>query len=321
MGFFLGIDTSNYTTSAALYQTEGSRVFMRKKLLPVKKGAGGLRQSDAVFAHIKQLGHLTEALYRETGAAALVAVGYSAFPRRAEGSYMPCFLTGEMAAQMVSATHQIPLYRFSHQEGHVAAALYSAGCLDWLSDSTFYAFHVSGGTTELLEVTAKDAVLEMKLLAKTLDLHAGQVVDRVGVMLGFDFPCGKAMEGYALQMKEPVRTRPTLKGADCCLSGLENQCADLYRKGCSKPHIAKFCLMSIEHTVRGMTEAVMKEYGEKPIVFAGGVMSNSLIRQSLETRFLGRFAEPDYSTDNSAGIAVLASLAHEKGLRTDAGIL
>lgn len=73
----------------------------QKQLLPVREGELGLRQSDAVFAHVKQLGALVEALF-EAGPPPLAGVGASVRPRDAEGSYMPCFLVGEAVAQSVA---------------------------------------------------------------------------------------------------------------------------------------------------------------------------------------------------------------------------
>lgn len=311
MSWFLGLDTSNYTTSAALYHRETGEVFMEKQLLPVRENACGLRQSDAVFLHVKQLGKLGGRLLREHGVTP-DAIGVSTRPRNVEGSYMPCFLVGDMAADLLSAGLGIPKYDFSHQQGHIAAALYSANALSWLGEEAFYAFHVSGGTTEVLRVTAKGSEMQVDLIGKTLDLNAGQAIDRVGVMLGLSFPCGRELEQLALKWTEPVKARGKLKGVDCCLSGVENQCRTLYEQGKPKEYIARYCLEVVKQTVAGMTRAVFEQYGEKPVVYAGGVMSNSIIREALEREFHGLFAEPVYSADNAAGTAVLAALAHEE---------
>ena len=310
MGLYLGIDTSNYTTSVALYDEAAGTVEMHKKLLPVKERECGLRQSDAVFLHVKQLGGLMADLMGGSGRK-IAAVGYSAFPRRAEGSYMPCFLVGDMVSQAVSSVLGVPRYPFSHQEGHIAAALYSSGCLDWLSGE-FYAFHVSGGTTEALLVHADGPDIRVRVVGKTLDLNAGQAVDRVGVMLGCSFPCGIELERLALECPEAVRGRASLKGCDCCLSGVQNQCEALFKKGVPKEYIAKYCLSCVETAIAGMTQEICHTYGEKPILYAGGIMSNSLIRKSLSERFGGSFAAPEFSSDNSAGIAVLAALSAQR---------
>ena len=172
MPYYLGIDTSNYTTSAAVFDSSTGCVVHKKKLLPVAEGALGLKQSDAVFAHVKQLPQILEELFFAVPQAQnqLAAVGVSVRPRNAQDSYMPCFLTGRLAADAISAANGIPLYPFSHQCGHIAAALYSAQQLR-LIGSEFVAFHFSGGTTECVQVGADDQwVFDTKLLYHSLDL-------------------------------------------------------------------------------------------------------------------------------------------------------
>ncbi len=309
MPVFLGIDTSNYTTSAALYDSDSGKLLQKKKLLPVKEGELGLRQADAVFAHVKQLGGIVEELRGEAGAP-IDAVGVSFRPRDAEGSYMPCFMVGETAAMVASAAMGVPLYRFSHQAGHVAAALFSSGRLE-LMNKRFIAFHLSGGTTEGLLVEPDERfTLKCVKVAGSLDLKAGQAVDRVGVMLGLGFPAGAELEKLAAESDAEFKIRPTMKGRDCCLSGVENNCRRMLEAGHPACDVAKRCLCEIEASLAGMTKALIAEYGELPIVYAGGVMSNAYIRESMERRFGGLFAQPQYSADNAAGVAVLASVRY-----------
>lgn len=301
-GCFLGIDTSNYTTSAGVY--DGARALENRKLpLPVAPGARGLRQSDAVFHHTRQLPELLVPLgelYRFS------AIGVSATPRAAEGSYMPCFLVGRGYGEVLGAALGVPVYRFSHQQGHIAAALYSAGRLDLL-ERPFLAFHVSGGTTEALMVTPEGgAGPAAELAAQSLDLKAGQAVDRVGVALGLSFPCGPELEQLALAWPEPVRVRPAMKGADCSLSGVENQCMDMIRRGCPPEQVARHCMEAVAAALEAMCARLLDELGPLPVVFSGGVAGNSILRERLEARFGACFAEPAFSADNGVGAAVLA---------------
>lgn len=304
---YFGIDTSNYTTSVALFDSETGDVFMEKKLLPTKEGSLGLRQSDAVFAHVKQLGELAHRLM-DGQPGEIKAVGVSVFPRRAEGSYMPCFLVGETAAEVLGAVNHVPVHKFSHQEGHLAAALYSAKKLSLLK-KRFIAFHLSGGTTDALLVEPGKPFFSVTPMAKSLDLKAGQVVDRVGLMLGCNFPCGPELEKLALQWEEPVKIKPTMKGADCCLSGVENKCQKFLDEGKAPAYIARYCIEAVKAALSAMTEALLSEYGDLPLLYAGGVMSNSIIRGYIEQKYGGFFAEPRFSSDNSAGIALLAALS------------
>lgn len=299
----LGIDTSNYTTSAA--RLEGENLRQNKKLLPVKPGQLGLRQSDAVFHHVQQLPDILAPLLED--APALCAVGVSDRPRAQEGSYMPCFTVGLGAARMLAAQAGAALHRFSHQAGHIAAALYSAGRLDLL-EGEFLAFHVSGGTTEAVLVTPdQEEILHAEIVARSLDLKGGQAVDRAGVLLGLPFPAGPELEKLALQWGKPMKVRPVLKGCDCSLSGIENQCKKLFDQGHSKEEIARYCLEALLAALDGMCGALLAEYGSMPVLFAGGVMSNSILRRALTEKYGAVFAEPAFSADNAAGAAVLAA--------------
>ena len=301
---YLGIDTSNYTTSAALYSSQTGEMTQQKKLLPVREGQLGLRQSDAVFHHTAQLHTLFEELVRGVDTKQIAAVGVSSRPRPVSGSYMPCFTVGQNTAKILSAALKIPLCEFSHQEGHISAVLYSAKKTE-LFNRDFLAFHVSGGTTEAVLAKGLGSGFELELVAQTLDLNAGQALDRVGLMLGLKFPCGPQLEQLALKNTEKLSARPTIKGCDCCLSGVENQCKKLISQGKSPDYVSAYCLEFIRKTLEKMTDALLEKHGELPLVYAGGVMSNSIIQNSFKEKYNAAFAEPVFSSDNAAGIAYL----------------
>ena len=305
---YLGLDTSNYTTSVAAFDAETGALWQVKQLLPVKDGELGLRQSDAVFHHTRQLPTMMERLRDEAGdLSELAAIGVSVRPTQAEGSYMPCFLSGEGAARQMAALLGVPLHRFSHQQGHVMAALYGAKALE-LRHAPFLAFHVSGGTTDALLVQPdEESIIRCEKVAGSLDLKAGQLIDRVGGLLGLAFPAGPALEALAgvIEGKLP---RPSMDGTSCHLSGVENQCRKQLADGVSPAEVAGFCLRSVNAAVQAMTERLLAQYGELPVVYAGGVMSNTYLKTSLQQRFGGLFAPPAYSADNAAGIALLTAL-------------
>lgn len=305
MSLFLGIDTSNYTTSTAIFNSKTGEMFQQKKLLPVKQGQLGLRQSDAVFHHTAQLHLLFSELVKNIDVNQIAAIGVSTKPRPIDGSYMPCFTVGENTAKILSSALKIPLFPFSHQEGHISAALYSAERDDLFSEN-FIAFHVSGGTTEAVLAKGNGDSFSAELVASSLDLHAGQAVDRVGVMLGLDFPCGAELEKLALKNSEKINVHPSLKGCNCCLSGIENICKKLLNDGKNPEYIAAYCLEYIRKTLMLMTDRLLEKYGRLPLVFAGGVMSNTIIKNSFTEKYNAVFAEPCYSTDNAAGTAYLA---------------
>ena len=316
MPYFLGIDTSNYTTSASVYDSDSGRMLMQKKLLPIKQGECGLRQSDAVFHHVQQMPQVIQALFDDFEGK-ISAVGVSSRPRDIEGSYMPCFTVGLMAAKTLSSVNKIPCFTFSHQSGHIAAALFSAKRTDLFSRE-FIAFHVSGGTTEALYVRPdSEKTFDITLAAKTLDLNAGQLIDRVGVMLGLGFPCGAELEKLAAENTEKINgLKISLKEANCCLSGIENICRKAYDEGRSKEYVAALCLAHIQETLIRMTGRVVAHYGEMPVLYAGGVMSDKIIKIGLTNELKRRFgyepafAQPEYSSDNASGIAYLCSVRH-----------
>ncbi len=299
---YLGIDTSNYTTSCALF--DGEYVVQEKQLLSVKHGEKGLRQSDAVFQHTVNLPKLIEKLDISN----LKAVGVSTQPRSVEGSYMPCFLVGEGAAVAASASAGVPLYKTSHQTGHILAALYSAGRLDLINERHI-AFHISGGTTEALLVTPDNAkIINSKIIASSSDLKAGQAIDRAGVMLGLQFPCGKELDELSQKSENVYKFKPSMNGLDCSLSGIENKTKDLVKKGEAPENIAKFVLTCISQSVLKMLDGITEKYGNLPVIFSGGVSSNTLLRKTILAKYNAYFAKPAFSLDNAAGCAIYAYL-------------
>ena len=306
MGLFLGIDTSNYTTSMALFDSKSGKLIQQKKLLPVEKGMLGLRQSEALFQHVRQLPELAALLFNGQPSVKLDGIGVSTQPRRREDSYMPCFLAGYSQAGTMGAALKIPVFPFSHQEGHIAAALYGSGHLDWLN-GPFLAFHFSGGTSEALLVSPDGVRMDIQKVAGSLDLKAGQAVDRVGQMLGLPFPAGPQMELLAEQSSKKFSVKPVMKGCDCSLSGVENRCRSMLEKGEQPADIARYCLDFLLSSLCGMTMALLEQYPKYPLLYAGGVMSNRYIRQEMESRFGGVFCPPVFSSDNAAGVAVLAA--------------
>ena len=310
MTAFLGFDTSNYTTSAALFFPDTQTVRQEKKLLPVPQGGRGLRQSDCVFHHTAQLPQVTERLLETP--VPIQGMCASTTPRMQEGSYMPCFLVGAGAGKIAAKASGVPFYETSHQHGHIAAAAFGAGKLDLL-ETRFLAFHVSGGTTEaVLAEPDETEVLRCTLVAQSLDLKAGQAIDRVGVLLGLPFPCGAALEQLAANSDREFRIRPALRDGCPSLSGIENQCRAMIDRGELPADTAKYCLQSVEAALEKMTEHLLLQYGDLPLLYAGGVTSNGMIRDHFTARFGAHFAPPSLSADNAAGVAIIGYLKQER---------
>ena len=309
----LGIDTSNYTTSLALCDENGTVVANIKRILDVKLGEKGLRQSDAVFSHVKNLPELSSQLHEAIGTLQIASIGVSATPRDVEDSYMPCFLVGKAIAYSLGATHNAPVYEFSHQAGHVMAAIYSSGHLDSLINNDFIAFHVSGGTTEALYVKPNDKSFDISIIADTADISAGQAIDRAGVLMGMKFPCGREIEENALKYNGEIpKAKISVKNGKCNLSGVENIITKLYGESNDKEMVSAFVLSFVERTLVKLTEDIRVEYPGVPIIYAGGVMSNSIIKKALAKFENTYFAAPEFSSDNAAGVSLLARRSFNK---------
>lgn len=300
---YLGFDTSNYTTSVALY--DGKEVISKKKILTVKNGERGLRQSDAVFQHTVNMPELLKQL---PDLSKIESVAVSTRPRNIDGSYMPCFLVGMNNARTVSTFNHCSLHYTSHQVGHILAALYSVGRLDLIQER-FIAFHISGGTTEALLVEPdENEIINAGIVSQSLDLKAGQAVDRTGVLLGCQFPCGKELDELSLKSDREFKVKPTMLGNDCSMSGIENKVKNMISNGKSPEDISKFLFTYIALTIDKMTENIIERFGNLPLVYAGGVMSNTIIKNHIKSKFSAYFAQPEFSCDNAAGIAIYAYL-------------
>jgi N6-L-threonylcarbamoyladenine synthase len=301
---YLGIDTSNYTTSIAWFDGENGKNCSR--LLDVKTGELGLRQSDALFAHVKRLPELAQELFSGTDRSSICAVGVSSRPRAVEGSYMPCFLAGVSTARTMAAALGVPYYEFSHQQGHVAAALWSAGRMD-LMEKPHLAWHLSGGTTELLLITPSDRNVDAQRIGGSSDISAGQIMDRTGKLLSLAFPSGKLLD--ELSRQDDGRDKFKVKTCDLSFSfsGLENKVIKYLSDGHSSCETAAYAVRYVCDVIIRTTKDALKQYPGYPVVFSGGVASNSMLRD-LCGDFESVFAPPCYSTDNAMGTAVLTWL-------------
>ena len=297
----IGFDTSNYTTSIAWFDgREGENC---SELLPVREGELGLRQSDAVFYHTKSLPELSGRLFSDFDTSSVTAVGVSTRPRAVEGSYMPCFMVGYSHAKLLGDALSVPLVECSHQQGHVAASLWSAGRLD-LMDSPHLAWHLSGGTTELLLVEPVGKSVKCTCIGGTSDISAGQLIDRAGQLLGLPFPAGKHLDSLWQDAENKDLFRIKCPECTFSLSGVQNKVNQYFEACGNKTETAAYTLRCICYAVSTATENAMKKYPGLSVVFSGGVASNAMLRQVMEP-YSPVFADPQYSRDNAMGVAVL----------------
>ena len=302
----LGIDTSNYTTSLAILTREGDLIANIKRPLAVKAGERGLRQSDALFQHVKNIPDVMREAEKYLCDSKIVAIGVSTRPRNVDGSYMPCFLAGVAQAESISKASGAALYEFSHQCGHIMAGIYSSGNFELLN-KPFLGFHVSGGTTEMLRVSFNGRAFDTTLLGGTADLNAGQLIDRIGVYMGLSFPCGREMEFLARECDKPTKAK-RLKVNDykINLSGLENLAVKMYDDTGDKSYVSSFIFNSVAEGLIALADAYFENNTKSPVLFSGGVMSNGIIKEKIKKKYEAYFAEPALSADNAVGIAYLA---------------
>lgn len=296
----VAFDTSNYTTSCALF--DGQNGTNLGRLLDVKQGELGLRQSEALFSHVKRLPEIVSGL-DITGN--IIAVGASTKPRETEDSYMPCFLAGASQGAVLAKMLGVPFFEFSHQQGHIAAAAWSAGRMDLL-ERDHLAWHLSGGTTELLYVRPYGVAVQCEIIGGTSDLAAGQLIDRTGQLLGLPFPSGKKLDELAQSADKHEKYTPKINGLEFSLSGVEHKMKQLFDAGESPENIAYFSIASVVAAVHKVTQKALEKYGDIPVLYSGGVASNSTLRALTPD---GIFALPKYSTDNAMGVAILTHRA------------
>ena len=303
----IGIDTSNYTTSIACF--DGTGGVNCSRLLPVKQGELGLRQSDAVFAHIKSLPELSGRLFSNAPTEPVTAIAVSTRPRAVEGSYMPCFMVGYSHAKMLSDLLRVPLYEVSHQQGHVAASLWSAGHLE-LMDEPHLAWHLSGGTTELLLVEPDRKNVRCSKIGGTTDISAGQLIDRTGQLLELPFPSGRHIDALSREATRKETFKVKCSNMEFSLSGVQNKVQQFHAAQNVPAETAAYALRGVANAVYLASKQALKAYPGLRIVFSGGVASNSMLREVMAP-LDPVFSEPQYSTDNAMGVAVLAHRLQE----------
>lgn len=301
---YLGLDTSCYTTSLGVITDEKSRHY--KTPLRVKEGECGLRQSDAVFAHLKNLPALFEEMSGEFDILSYdkKIISVSSRPRTQEGSYMPVFTAGLSFARAASAMLGGTLNLVSHQDGHIMAAIYSCGAYSVLAEP-FLAVHMSGGTTEIVLAKMNKSGFECKVVGGTKDLPAGQFIDRIGVLMGLEFPCGKYLDTMAIEYENDEKIKTSVKDGYINFSGEETRYRRAFEAGEEKEKIAYCTMKTIRESIFGAIMWAKKEYGIKNVVMAGGVASSGFIRERFKDVPNVYFAEPSLSTDNAMGVCAL----------------
>ncbi len=309
---FLGIDTSCYTTSVAAVDEKGNLISQKRQLLSVAEGERGLRQSEAFFKHVNNFPSLYKELLEKFDPKEIAAVCVSTQPRGLGHSYMPVFYAGMRLAESIAMSLNVPLFSTDHQQGHIQAALYTVE----QPQKPFCAVHLSGGTTEALLVKAADTGYKAKIIAATKDINAGQLIDRLGVKMGFGFPAGKEMDKLACEYKDKKILLPISASFDACsFSGTEAAAIRELEAGCDKGALCEAIMSAITRTLAKMVGGATYYAGVENVIMAGGVSSSQYLRANLPalmekrgmTHIKIQFASAEFSSDNAVGVAILCS--------------
>lgn len=306
--YVLGIDTSAYTTSIALVDANNNKIVAdKRKVLLVPFGQKGLRQQDAVFQHLKNFHELYGEI--ETDFKNIKTVAVSSRPRNIDGSYMPVFTVGQNYGKIIAKTLDCSYIEYSHQENHIAASLFNG--YKSINDKIL-AIHMSGGTTEFLSVKKAHKGYSSEILGGTKDITFGQLIDRIGTMMEFPFPCGIHMEEYLENKKTDViiKTPAIRKEPFINLSGMENYYGNLYtQKNYSKQDIIISLFNYVAQCILTIIEQIKHKFDFENIIIAGGVASNSTIRnlilENLNHEYNIILPERENSSDNAVGTAFL----------------
>lgn len=305
----LGIDTSNYKTSVAVIDAKGNIVCDHRQLLRVKQGERGLRQSDALFQHVENLPELMKMCFSEINPVRIKAVACSDKPRPVAGSYMPVFKAGTGMAESIAAVMQVPLFRFSHQEGHIEAIRFGTP-MEEIEE--FLCYHLSGGTCELLQVSSND----IKIIGGSKDISFGQLIDRTGVKLGMKFPAGEYIDAAALKAGESSKylKKISADGLWFNLSGIETQCSRQIEKikeeNGEVGSLIREVMDKLSELLIEVTEKACNNNSINNVMFTGGVASSKYISGILKKHFEKspvsvEFGQQSLSQDNAVGIALL----------------
>lgn len=308
--YTLGIDTSCYTTSMAIADHKGRLVYESRKMLDVKKGARGLRQSEGFFQHVMNLPMIFEAICQEVDTSQIGCIAVSTRPRNQEESYMPVFTAGLQFAKALSLALKVPLFTTTHQDGHIMASAYG-GQFDYRE--SHLSVHLSGGTSEILFSKWVHGAFDIDIVGGTLDVSAGQLIDRVGVALGYDFPCGKFLDQLCDESSNPLKFPVSVKGSYFNLSGAEAYGLKYIEGGKNPSDISKGLFDALIKTLeKALLCAVQKSQVNK-VLMAGGVSSSAYMQKILPERLKKngidvKFCGPKFAADNAIGVAVLGAL-------------
>ena len=310
--YILGIDTSNYTTSAAVTSADGRIICDSRRLLTVKEGNRGLRQQDALFQHVNNMPEVLGRVFELVDGNDIGAVCVSTRPRNVEGSYMPCFNAGISQARSIGCALGIPVFETSHQEGHLMAAMHG---IHELKDESFIFCHLSGGTCEILDYDMDS----LKIIGGSLDISFGQLLDRTGVALGYGFPCGRMLDEIATSTSGETSRLSTIKCREgkFNLSGIETQIMREIEKGENSPEFVREIFIKVTRCLAEAVTSLCTITGRDKVLLAGGVSSSMFLREHI-SEYAGDidiyFGKKELCSDNAVGVSLIGGRKWQQNL-------
>ena len=321
----LGIESSCDDTSAAIIQGKKilSNVVSTQK---IHQNYGGVVPELASRAHLQNIVPVIHQAIQKANInkKAIDAISFTRGP-----GLLGSLLVGTSFAKSLSMSLNIPLIEVNHMQGHIFAHFIE----DELNNNISFPFiclTVSGGHTQIVKVSN---YFEMEVLGETLDDAAGEAFDKIGKLIGLEYPAGPMIdklskEGNPNKFRFPL---PKLDGIKFSFSGIKTSVLYFLQKELAKnPNFIKLnqndICASVQKTIIAALidklKLAIQKTGIKNVAIAGGVSANLELRKEIKKleselackTFIPKF---EYTTDNAAMIAVVGSIKYEHNQFTD----
>ncbi|WP_334331640.1 tRNA (adenosine(37)-N6)-threonylcarbamoyltransferase complex transferase subunit TsaD [Companilactobacillus sp. HBUAS59544] len=279
---------------------------------------GGVVPEVASRHHVEEITHCINLALEEAkvGYQDLDAVAVTFGP-----GLVGSLLIGIMAAKTVAFAHNLPLIKVNHLAGHI----YSANFVTDLQ-YPFMSLLVSGGHTEIVLVTAPGV---FQTLGDTRDDAVGEAYDKIGRILGINYPAGKKVDQMAAKGKDTFdfpRAMVQEDNLDFSFSGLKSAFinrvhhADQVHEELNKNDLAASFQAAVLDILSNKTFRALKQHPVKQLIVGGGVSANQGLRKRLAQEIKERnldmelvFPPLRLCGDNAAMIGAMAQIQYDKG--------
>lgn len=317
----LAIETSCDETAAAV--VKNGRVVLSNIIssqIELHKLYGGVVPEIASRKHIEKINQVIEEALTEAGVTLdeIDAIGVTYGP-----GLVGALLVGVAEAKAISFAKNKPLVGVHHIEGHVSANYIENKELE----PPFLCLIVSGGHTHLVLVKEYG---EYEIIGRTRDDAAGEAFDKVARAIGLGYPGGPKIDKLSDEGDKRAIAFPRahIEGApyDFSFSGLKsavlnhlNSC-EMKQEEVNRADIAASFQEAVIDVLVTKTILAAKDYGMKQVAMAGGVASNSHLRDAMtaackENGLSFYHPSPIFCTDNAAMIGTAAYYEYIKGSR------